>query len=85
LATELLQPLEATQHNFARQLDELVEPTVAMLGFSELTLGFDELVVGFEEPALLFREPTLDFEVPTLSFLKLAKQGKEIADIAVIG
>jgi len=69
-ASELLQPLGATDPQFPAQQDELLEMAVATLGFEKL--------------ARELGKPLLDFEVETPGLIHLAQKRVGIDEIAVI-
>jgi len=65
-ASQLLQPVEASDKYFPAQQDELLEVTVATLGFKKLALELGKLL--------------LDFAVATLALLHLAQKGEGIGE-----
>src|SRR5262249_23595084 len=69
-ASQLLQPLQATDPQVPAQLGEPLEQTVATLGFEKLALDLGKLL--------------LDFEVAIPGLIQLTEKGSGIAGIAVI-
>jgi hypothetical protein len=69
-ASQLLQPLEATDEQFPAQQDNLLEQAVATLGFEKLALDLGKLL--------------FDCVVKTPGLIHLAQKGNRIGEIAVI-
>jgi len=65
-ASQILQPLKATDEQFPAQQDDLLEQTVATLGFEKLALDLGKLL--------------LDFAVATLGLLHVAQKRSGIGE-----
>ena len=64
-ASQLLQPLQATDEQLPAQLDEPLEQTVSTLGFEKLALDLGKL---------------LDFKVATLGLIQFAQKRSGIGE-----